>query len=147
MNSTLNQPMLITTNRIQTIIQSRGSITLSELEGILDASYNLIFLAIDYLSPENPCCLPNISHILGSLITYLKNSLMVKWPAERLKVSPACSWHIPLFLKPARSGSPSGSLTTSKFRPSDLPFPEFSLTLYQKHKSSLYAAFSASKTS
>ena len=54
MNSTLNQPMLITTNRIQTIIQSRGSITLSELEGILDASYNLIFLAIDYLSPENP---------------------------------------------------------------------------------------------
>ncbi|HAS17433.1 MAG TPA: hypothetical protein DCR39_05985 [Nitrospiraceae bacterium] len=53
MNSTLNQPMLITTNRIQTIIQSRGSITLSELEGILDASYNLIFLAIDYLSTEN----------------------------------------------------------------------------------------------
>src|SRR3972149_542027 len=99
------------------------------------------------LSPENPCCLPNISHILGSLITYLKNSLMVKWPAERLKVSPACSWHIPLFLKPARSGSPSGSLRTKEFRPSDLPFPEFSLTLYQKHKSSLYAAFSASKTS
>ena len=53
MNSTLNQPMLITTNRIQTIIQSRGSITLSELESILDASYNLIFLAIDYLSTEN----------------------------------------------------------------------------------------------
>ena len=53
MNSTLNQPMLITTNRIQTIIQSRGSIKLSELESILDASYNLIFLAIDYLSTEN----------------------------------------------------------------------------------------------
>lgn len=53
MNSTLNQPMLITTNRIQTIIQSRGSITLSELEGILDASYNLIFLAIYHLSLEN----------------------------------------------------------------------------------------------
>src|SRR3990170_8814255 len=85
-------------------------------------------------SSENPCCLSNISHILGSLITYLKKSLMVKWPVERLKVSSACSWHIPLFLKPARSGSPSGSLTTSKFRPYDLPFPKFSLTLYQKHK-------------
>src|SRR3989337_3202321 len=85
------------------------------------------------ISSENPCCLSNISHILGSLITYLKNSLMVKWPVERLKVSSACSWHIPLFLKPARSGSPSGSLTTSKFRPYDLPFPKFSLNLYQKH--------------
>ncbi|OGW58830.1 MAG: hypothetical protein A2Y48_02690 [Nitrospirae bacterium RIFCSPLOW2_12_42_9] len=53
MNSTLNQPMLITTNRIQTIIQSRGSIKLSELESILDASYNLIFLAIYHLSLEN----------------------------------------------------------------------------------------------
>src|SRR3990170_4348422 len=85
-------------------------------------------------SSENPYCLSNIGHILGSLITYLKNSLMVKWPVERLKVSSACSWHIPLFLKPARSGSSSGSLTTSKFRPYDLPFPKFSLTLYQKHK-------------
>jgi uncharacterized membrane protein len=53
MNSTLNQPMLITTDKIQTIIQSRGSITLSELESILDASYNLIFHAINHLSTEN----------------------------------------------------------------------------------------------
>jgi len=43
----------VTVDRIQNVVQQNGSVTLSQLEAILDTSFNLIFLAIDKLSQEN----------------------------------------------------------------------------------------------
>jgi len=43
----------VTVDRIQNVVQQNGSVTLSQLEAILDTSFNLIFLAIDKLSREN----------------------------------------------------------------------------------------------
>ena len=43
----------VTVDRVQDVVQQNGSVTLSELESILDTSFNLIFLAIDKLSREN----------------------------------------------------------------------------------------------
>ena len=43
----------VTADRVQNVIQQNGSVTLSQLEAILDTSFNLIFLAIDKLSQEN----------------------------------------------------------------------------------------------
>ena len=42
-----------TVERVQDVVQQNGSVTLSNLESILDTSFNLIFLAIDKLSREN----------------------------------------------------------------------------------------------
>ena len=42
-----------TVERVQDVVQQNGSVTLSNLESILDTSFNLIFLAIDKLSQEN----------------------------------------------------------------------------------------------
>lgn len=36
-----------TADRIQYVVQKNGSVTLAQLETILDTSFNLIFLAID----------------------------------------------------------------------------------------------------
>ena len=43
----------VTVDRVQNVVQQNGSVTLSQLEAILDTSFNLIFLAIDKLSQEN----------------------------------------------------------------------------------------------
>ena len=43
----------VTVDRVQDVVQQNGSVTLSQLETILDTSFNLIFLAIDKLSREN----------------------------------------------------------------------------------------------
>lgn len=43
----------VTVDRVQDVVQQSGSITLSELETILDKSFNLVLLAIDKLSQEN----------------------------------------------------------------------------------------------
>lgn len=43
----------LTADRIQNIIQTHGSVTLSYLESVTDAPFNLIFLAIDRLAAEN----------------------------------------------------------------------------------------------
>lgn len=43
----------VTVDRIQNVVQQNGSVTLSQLETILDTSFNLILLAIDKLSREN----------------------------------------------------------------------------------------------
>ena len=43
----------VTVDRVQNVVQQNGSVTLSQLETILDTSFNLIFLAIDKLSQEN----------------------------------------------------------------------------------------------
>ena len=42
-----------TVERVQDVVQQNGSVTLSNLDSILDTSFNLIFLAIDKLSREN----------------------------------------------------------------------------------------------
>jgi len=43
----------VTVDRVQDVVQQNGSVTLSELESILDTSFNLVLLAIDELSQEN----------------------------------------------------------------------------------------------
>ena len=43
----------VTVDIVQNVVQQNGSVTLSQLETILDTSFNLIFLAIDKLSQEN----------------------------------------------------------------------------------------------
>lgn len=45
--------LTVTVDRVQNVVQQNGSVTLSQLETILDTSFNLIFLAIDKLSREN----------------------------------------------------------------------------------------------
>ncbi len=42
-----------TSERILTLVKEKGCISFSELEGNLDDSYNVIFLAIDKLVREN----------------------------------------------------------------------------------------------
>lgn len=39
----------LTASRIDTVVQQQGSISLSNLEYAIDASYNLIFLAVERL--------------------------------------------------------------------------------------------------
>lgn len=39
----------LTASRIDTVVQQKGSITLSNLEYAIDASYNMIFLAVERL--------------------------------------------------------------------------------------------------
>ncbi|MDD5434325.1 MAG: hypothetical protein PH343_02725 [Nitrospira sp.] len=43
----------ITTNKVQSILQQKGSLSLTHLETMVNVSYNLLFLAIDRLSLEN----------------------------------------------------------------------------------------------
>ena len=45
--------LAITVEKIQDVIQQKGSISLSHLESMVNVSYNLIFLAIDRLSSEH----------------------------------------------------------------------------------------------
>ncbi len=42
----------ITVEKVQNVVQERGSISLSHLESTVNVSYNLLFLAIDRLSAE-----------------------------------------------------------------------------------------------
>lgn len=42
-----------TSDKILTLVKEKGSISFTELEGSLDDSYNVIFLAIDKLVREN----------------------------------------------------------------------------------------------
>ena len=42
----------ITVEKVQDVVQKKGSITLSHLESTINVSYNLLFLAIDRLSAE-----------------------------------------------------------------------------------------------
>ena len=39
----------LTARKVQDIVEDKGSVSLSHLETMVDASYNLIFLAIDQL--------------------------------------------------------------------------------------------------
>ncbi|OGP12503.1 MAG: hypothetical protein A2052_00905 [Deltaproteobacteria bacterium GWA2_54_12] len=39
----------LTARKVQDIVEDKGSVSLSHLETMVDASYNLIFLAIDHL--------------------------------------------------------------------------------------------------
>jgi len=39
----------LTARKVQDVVEEKGSVTLSHLETEVDASYNLIFLAIDQL--------------------------------------------------------------------------------------------------
>ena len=45
----MNDLIDLTASRIHTMVQQQGSITLSNLEYAIDASYNLIFLAVERL--------------------------------------------------------------------------------------------------
>lgn len=47
-----DQTLLLTAERVQDIVEKQGSITLSHLEHTLDASFNLLFLALDRLAAE-----------------------------------------------------------------------------------------------
>ena len=49
----MRDPLAMTAEKVTQIIQQKGSITLSELESEIDASYNLIFLAIDRMVAES----------------------------------------------------------------------------------------------
>lgn len=49
----MHNQLLGTAEKVQNIVQKQGSVTLSQLESMLDASFNLIFLAIDRLATEN----------------------------------------------------------------------------------------------
>ena len=39
----------LTARKVQDIVEDKGSVSLSHLETMVDASYNMIFLAIDHL--------------------------------------------------------------------------------------------------
>ncbi len=45
----MNDLIDLTASRINAVVQQQGSITLSNLEYAIDASYNLIFLAVEQL--------------------------------------------------------------------------------------------------
>jgi hypothetical protein len=49
----MESKVINTSDKILTIVKQKGIISFSELEGSLDDSYNLIFLAIDKLVREN----------------------------------------------------------------------------------------------
>ncbi|MDD5434879.1 MAG: hypothetical protein PH343_05560 [Nitrospira sp.] len=49
----MESKVINTSDRILTIVKQKGTITFTELEGSLDDSYNLIFLAIDKLVRED----------------------------------------------------------------------------------------------
>jgi hypothetical protein len=49
----MNNLLSVTVEKIQNVVQQKGSVTLSQLETTLDTSFNLIFLALDELSREN----------------------------------------------------------------------------------------------
>lgn len=53
MNNVSATPLSETVEIIHSIIQNKGSITLSDLESETDMGFNLIFLAIDNLAREN----------------------------------------------------------------------------------------------
>ncbi|MCC6543353.1 MAG: hypothetical protein IT392_02485 [Nitrospirae bacterium] len=49
----MKEPLSNVSRQIKNLIDKNGSITLFELEQNLDTSYNLIFLAIDYMVSRN----------------------------------------------------------------------------------------------
>ncbi|MBI5197032.1 MAG: hypothetical protein HZA19_00305 [Nitrospirae bacterium] len=49
----MQDSLSITQEKVQRVVQQKGNITLSELEAEVDASYNLIFLALDRMVAES----------------------------------------------------------------------------------------------
>ena len=49
----MESKVINTSDKILTIVKQKGTISFTELEGSLDDSYNLIFLAIDKLVRED----------------------------------------------------------------------------------------------
>ena len=49
----MKEPLSLVSSQIKVLVEKNGSLTLFELEQALDASYNLIFLAIDHMVTSN----------------------------------------------------------------------------------------------
>jgi hypothetical protein len=45
--------LTLTAEKVQKVVQQKGSIALSDLESEVDASYNLLFLALDQMAAES----------------------------------------------------------------------------------------------
>jgi hypothetical protein len=63
--------ILITLEKVQDVIRKKRSVTLSHLISVTDASFNLIFLAIDRLSSEHKI---NIRREEADYILYIKDN-------------------------------------------------------------------------
>ncbi len=80
----MESKVINTSDKILTIVKQKGTISFTELEGSLDDSYNLIFLAIDKLVREDKISLKRDqaeyllstrNHILG-LNGLIKNHMI-----------------------------------------------------------------------